>query len=95
MSTRIPTALARMRIEPNLRQSPIKRVFSRIAQALTLLGLGIDEPRAILAWLSLEPTAQDSVDSGLAEAVQPGLSIGSCSAGGFTDAWLLPALGCI
>ena len=94
MSTRIPTALARMRIEPNLRQSP-KRVFSRIAQALTLLGLGIDEPRAILAWLSLEPTAQDSVDSGLAEAVQPGLSIGSCSAGGFTDAWLLPALGCI
>ncbi len=71
MNTRTPTALARMPVGPNLRQSPIRRVFSRIAQALTLLGLGSDEPRAILAWLSLEPTLQDSVDSGLAEAVQP------------------------
>ena len=70
MSTMTPTAVARMLIKPNLRPSPMRRVFSRVAQALALPGLASHEPRAILIWLSLEPTQRDTMESGLAEVVQ-------------------------
>jgi hypothetical protein len=66
ISKMTPTAPDRTRLQP----SPIRRVLSLIAQALTLHGLTSHTPRAVLAWLSLKPTLRDSVEFGLDEAEQ-------------------------